>query len=138
MWVAIKVGLGAMLMRHALVSLTLITVLASSRLDAQNTPSDELASNLETEDIETMSVPQDLILRPGQTATSIVGRPGERKEREQVEGVEPMARINNRIRNRVEARIRNRIDRHYDPLANARSPFVIAGEEAAPSEPKRR
>lgn len=65
---------------------------------------------------------------PGQTADTAVGRAGERRTREQIDGVQPMARINSRIQNRVQARIRSRIDRYYDPRANAASPFEVAGE----------
>ena len=72
----------------------------------------------------TMPVP-----RAGQTADGLSGQAGVRQSRDQVEGVNPMARIGNRIQNRVQARLRNRIDRNYDPRANATSPFDIAGQE---------
>lgn len=69
--------------------------------------------------------------RAGQTAESVAGQAGVRQTRAQVEGVNPMARINNRIQNRVQARLRNRIDRNYDPRANATSPFEAAGQATA-------
>jgi hypothetical protein len=62
----------------------------------------------------------------GQMAESATGQAGLRQTRDQVDGVNPMARIDNRIQNRVQARIRNRIDRNYDPRANATSPFEVA------------
>lgn len=58
---------------------------------------------------------------------------GQRQTREQVKqdaGIEPMGRITSRIESRAQTRIRNRIDRYYDPLANATSPFVVADEQA--------
>ena len=64
----------------------------------------------------------------GQIAESAAGQAGVRQTRAQVEGVNPMARINNRIQNRVQARLRNRIDRNYDPRANATSPFEAADQ----------
>lgn len=64
--------------------------------------------------------------RAGQIAESAAGQAGVRQTRAQVEGVNPMARVNNRIQNRVQARLRNRIDRNYDPRANATSPFETA------------
>lgn len=67
----------------------------------------------------------------GQTAESAAGRVGERQRADQAEGIEPMARIQGRVANRVQSRIRNRIDRHYDPQANAASPFVVAGQAQA-------
>lgn len=69
----------------------------------------------------------------GRTADTAAGRVGERRSREQVDGVGPMGRVNNRIQNRVQARLRNRIDRNYDPRANATSPFTVAGDAAQSS-----
>lgn len=66
--------------------------------------------------------------RADQIAESAAGQAGVRQTRAQVEGVNPMARINNRIQNRVQARLRNRIDRNYDPRANATSPFEAADQ----------
>jgi hypothetical protein len=66
-------------------------------------------------------------------ASSSSGQVGQRQTRDiagQEAKIEPMARIDNRIQNRVQTRIRNRIDRFYDPQANAKSPFEIAGDEA--------
>lgn len=51
-------------------------------------------------------------------------------------GIEPMARIDNRIANRVQSRLRNRIDRNYDPQANATSPFIIAQERTQTTRPR--
>ena len=64
----------------------------------------------------------------GRTAESSAGRVGERQRRDQADGIEPLARIEGRLTNRVQSRIRNRIDRNYDPLANATSPFMVAGD----------
>ena len=66
--------------------------------------------------------------RAGQIAESAAGQAGVRRTRAQVEGVNPMARINNRIQNRVQARLRNRVDRNYDPRANATLPFEAADQ----------
>jgi len=79
--------------------------------------------------------------RPGQTATSTTGQAGQRQTRDQLAvkaGIEPLARIGGRIENRAQTRIRNRIDRYYDPLANATSPFVVAGNQARTAAPRRR
>ncbi|MBY9063474.1 hypothetical protein K7957_11085 [Sphingomonas yunnanensis] len=70
---------------------------------------------------------------PSRLATSSAGTTGQRQSREitaKEVGIEPMARIDDRIANRVESRIRNRLDRFYDPQANALSPFKDAGEKA--------
>lgn len=88
-------------------------------------------------DLEALPPPSPApALRVAETAA---GRVGERRTRAQVEGVQPMARINNRIQNRVQARIRNRIDRNYDPIANATSPFAVAGEaiQRSSQQPRR-
>lgn len=77
----------------------------------------------------------------GQTATSTVGQTGQRQTRDQLAqdaGIEPLARIDSRIRNRAETRIRNRIDRYYDPQANTTSPFVVAGDQARTAGRRRR
>lgn len=79
--------------------------------------------------------------RPGQTAISATGQAGQRQTRDQLAvkaGIEPLARIGGRIENRAQTRIRNRIDRYYDPLANATSPFVVAGDQARTAAPRRR
>lgn len=67
----------------------------------------------------------------GQTAQSSAGQTGQRQTRATAEtavGAVPLARIGNRVPNRVQSRVRNRIDRYYDPVANAASPFAVAGE----------
>lgn len=67
------------------------------------------------------------------TSETGAGRIGERQTREDTAreaGIEPMARLNTRVANRVQNRLRNRIDRHYDPRANATSPFETAVERA--------
>jgi hypothetical protein len=67
----------------------------------------------------------------GRVAKSAVGSAGQRQTRaDAAPNIEPMSRITNRINNRVQSRIRNRIDRHYDPQANAASPFKVAEDEA--------
>lgn len=40
---------------------------------------------------------------------------GQSETRERVKGVEPLARINNRIPNRIHSRRGNRVDRDYHP-----------------------
>lgn len=72
--------------------------------------------------------PARLTPREGQTADTAAGRAGERRTRDQVDGVRPLARIDNRVQNRVQSRLRNRIDRNYDARANATSPFAVAVE----------
>ena len=76
--------------------------------------------------------------RTGQIAESAVGRAGVRQTGGQVRGVDPMARIYNRVQNRVQARMHNRIDRNYDPRANATSPFEAADQavERASQRPR--
>lgn len=70
---------------------------------------------------------------PPQDKSSILGAKSAaaiisaRKPRGEV-GINPLERQDTRIANRVESRIRNRIDRYYDPLANAESPFKVANE----------
>lgn len=76
--------------------------------------------------------------RSGGTATSSAGQTGQRRTREQVSGIEPMARIASRIQNRAQTRIRNRLDRYYDPQANTVSPFVVAGDQARSAGRRRR
>lgn len=66
----------------------------------------------------------------GKVANSTVGQVGQRQTHGQpLAGIEPLARIDSRIENRVQSRIRNRIDQYYDPQANARSPFEVAGDK---------
>lgn len=68
--------------------------------------------------------------RPGHVGESAVGEVGQRQTgaRTQIR-TEPMARISSRVPNRVQNRIRNRIDRHYNPQANAASPFEVAADQ---------
>lgn len=79
--------------------------------------------------VQPQSQPTAMAPREGQTAEGLSGQTGVRQTRNAVDGVNPMARVNNRIQNRVQARLRNRIDRNYDPRANATSPFDVAGQE---------
>lgn len=73
--------------------------------------------------------PRTSVLTPlGQTTNSAAGQAGVRQRQDAVIGIDPMARIDNRIRNRVQSRIRNRIDRNYDPRSNATSPFRVADQ----------
>lgn len=67
-------------------------------------------------------------LRVGQISDSSSGQAGVRQTRDQIDGLDPMARINNRIQNRVQSRVRNRIDRNYDSRANSTSPFEVADQ----------
>lgn len=80
--------------------------------------------------------------RAAKTVDTGAGRIGERQTREgaaRQTGVEPMARIQNRVANRVQSRLRTRIDRNYDPRANATSPFVVASDQVrAVGRPRRR
>jgi len=78
------------------------------------------------------AVAQPEPLQPGRNAEVGGTELGERQTREQnVANIEPMRRLSNRIQNRIQNRIRNRIDRHYDPQANATSPFENAAERTA-------
>lgn len=65
----------------------------------------------------------------GRTPETPAGRAGERRTRDQVIGIIPTARIQNRIPNRVQSRIANRLDRNYDPAADTTASFRSAGEE---------
>lgn len=66
----------------------------------------------------------------GRIAPSAVGEVGRRQNRQQdFQQIEPLARIDSRVRNRVQSRLRTRIDRNYDPQANATSPFAVAEEQ---------
>lgn len=67
----------------------------------------------------------------GRTATISGGQVGQRQSREEMApNAAPLGRIQNRVANRVQNRIRSRIDRHYDPQANATSPFEVADDRA--------
>lgn len=64
------------------------------------------------------------------TASVGEGRVGQRQTRAQAApNIAPLGRLSTRVQNRVQNRIRNRVDEHYDPRANATSPFEIAGQE---------
>ncbi len=80
--------------------------------------------------------------RAARTVDIGAGRIGERQTREgtaRQTGVEPMARIQNRVANRVQSRLRTRIDRTYDPRAHATSPFAVASDQVrAVGRPRRR
>lgn len=66
----------------------------------------------------------------GGTGRSSVGQVGQRQTRDQnPAGIEPLARINNRLQNRVQSRQRNRIDRFYDPRVDVTSPFAVAADQ---------
>lgn len=66
----------------------------------------------------------------GRVGDSAVGQVGQRQTRDQAsENVEPLVRVDARIRNRIQSRIRNRIDRNYDPQANATEPFTIGADQ---------
>lgn len=76
-----------------------------------------------------------------QSVTPTAEPAGQRQTRDMVAretGIEPLARIGNRIENRVQSRIRNRIDRYYSPTANAASPFAVASERARNTRDPRR
>lgn len=67
----------------------------------------------------------------GRIANAGNGEIGQRLTREQAApNINPLKRIESRIANRVQNRIRSRIDTHYDPQANAASPFRLAGDQA--------
>ncbi len=58
-----------------------------------------------------------------QTATVATGRIGTRQTREdaaRATGIEPLAKINNRISNRVQSRLQNRLDRNYSERPHLR------------------
>lgn len=71
--------------------------------------------------------------RTVRAADSSAGAVGQRQTRDDVTrkaGIQPMARLNNRVANRVQNRLRNRIDRTYDLQANTTSPFRAADEQS--------
>lgn len=55
---------------------------------------------------------------------------GERQARDAVEGIEPMARINNRIPSRIPNRIQNRIDRDFRGIGTATGASTAAQSAA--------
>ena len=66
----------------------------------------------------------------GQIASSGNGKVGQRPTVSQIlPNAQPMGRIESRIANRIQVRIANRIDRNYDPLGNAISPFALASDK---------
>lgn len=82
---------------------------------------------------------QPLPTRPiGRVAPSAVGEVGQRRTREEAEGIEPLARIDTRVANRVQSRLRTRIDRSYDPQANPASATAIAQDRARTAGRSRR
>ena len=66
---------------------------------------------------------------PGQTPTSIAGRTGTRRTRQDVTGVVATARLSTRVSSRIQSRFRNRLDQSFDPLANGTSSFRAANEQ---------
>lgn len=77
------------------------------------------------------------IAEGGLTPDSLAGRAGQRRTRDQVTGVAPMARIQNRISNRVQSRISNRLDRRYNGSNDVISPFRAAADETQNTTPRR-
>lgn len=74
------------------------------------------------------------LLASARTADAGAGEIGQRQERgDAAPNVEPLGRIDNRIENRLRNRLRNRVDRDYDPMANATSPFERADKRARES-----
>lgn len=67
------------------------------------------------------------------TVDTGAGRVGQRQSRDELARAangQPLARIDSRIGNRVQSRLRNRLDRNYDPIANATSPFKEAEQRS--------
>lgn len=64
---------------------------------------------------------------------SAAGQAGLRQTRDQLArdaGLQPLARIDSRVRNRLQSRIQNRIDPAYNAPANATSVIEVADEQA--------
>lgn len=70
----------------------------------------------------------------GRTAETGIGEIGERAEF--IVNTDPMARLDTRIHNRLQNRIRSRIDRDYDPMANATSPFEEVDQQTRKGLPR--
>jgi hypothetical protein len=71
-----------------------------------------------------------------QITDSAVGQAGQRQTRAQAApGIEPMARIDSRIRDRVDSRIENRLDRYFVPQGSAASSFAVAGQRRRATNP---
>jgi hypothetical protein len=71
------------------------------------------------------------------TASSSVGRVGQRQTRDQVvPSAPPMARINNRLISRVQSRINSRIDRNYNRQASSTASIERAEREVRRSPPQ--
>lgn len=88
----------------------------ASALSAQEVPTEEPVAEEETG-----------FSQQGRAPETGAGELGMRqKSDEAVANIEPQRRVESRIENRVQNRLRTRIDRDYDPLANARSPFEAA------------
>jgi hypothetical protein len=77
------------------------------------------------------------VAEAGSSPDSLAGRAGQRRTRDQVTGVAPMARIQNRIINRVQSRISNRLGRRYNGSNDVTSPFKAAADEVQSTTPAR-
>ena len=106
--------------RIGVIAMLMMSVTAASAQDVGGLTVDPTVNQLPPPQSATLP------LRAGRIAESAVGQAGVRQTRAQVDGINPLARTNNRIQNRVQARLRNRIDRNYDARVNATSPFDAA------------
>lgn len=107
----------------------LLAALAGGIFSLTSPASGQVRNRTPTEDVAPVLIDSHVTRTPDINA----GKVGQRQTRADVVsdiGVDPMARINNRIANRVQSRLRNRIDKDYDPQANATSPFLVAQEQA--------
>lgn len=69
------------------------------------------------------------VTRPPDTSAGRIGQRQTREDAASKTGIQPMARLNNRIANRIQSRLRNRIDESYDPQSNSTLSFEVAEEQ---------
>lgn len=83
---------------------------------------------------------QDDTQLPGQTASSMVGRAGQRQETNGLlPNDAPLARIESRIPNRVQSRLHTRVDRLYNPSMRTVTGFEESEAQVRTSgRPRRR
>ena len=93
-----------------------------------------------------MARPQPLQASSGQdsglsasarNARAATGEVGQRQSREEIQGVTPLARIENRLDTRVNSRLRTRLDRNYSGLQSGANDIEDANQRARPTAPAR-
>lgn len=80
----------------------------------------------------------DGVSDPGRVAESLAGRAGQRQNKDELQNIKPLARVENRFANRVQNRLRARIDRYRDLRANTASPFTVAADQIREADPRAR